>query len=607
MQSPMHRARTFYLVCTLLFLSIFGISAPTIRSQAASASVPLRPYQSYTSRFRAPVLQMASLADGANPRILLVDDDTNDPDVRPYFTAALDGLGVAYDTWDTTLRAEPDSAALANYTTVIWATGQNGYPDQAAETALTSFLDHGNCLFVSSQEYVYNRGLTPFMQTYLGVITATDDLFEATVTGVGSVFGGIGPSILLLPYENRADRISPDATAMLAFSGDNGAAIDSGVQKDGGNYRTTYWGFGFEGLPSAVERRNAMQRVLNWCTFQTDLSLQQSVSPPVVLRPGQPLTSTLSYKNDGVGIASDVLLTDTLPAALSSLSTTTSGLAITLLAGAPYRWQIADIAPGASGTITITGMVNPGLTADVSSTSIATLTTSAFDSNPSNNSAPTAFNVVAPRLAFGSTVYSVAESGVAALITVTLNTPNPFADTSVAYTTSDGSALAGSDYTASSGTLTIPAGQNSASFSVPIADDAAPEGSETVLLSLSNASGAALTSPGSATLTILANDGITAPQITSSLPLSARRGVAYSHQFTASGLPHPSFILTAGALPPGLTLSPDGLLAGVPTQVGSYIGIRVTASNGMAPDATQTFSIIVSAAGAHVYLPLVWR
>src|SRR6266545_7727156 len=554
MTAPTHRA-PLYLTCALLFLPIFGIGAPAIRSPAAEAPPALRPYQAQASISRARALQTASLAVGATPRILLVDDDTNDPDVRPFFTAALDGLGVAYDIWDTATSDEPDSATLANYAAVIWATGQNGYPDQAAEAALAAVLDHGHCLFVSSQEYFYNRGLTPtpFMQNYLGVASAVDDALETVVTGVGPVFGGIGPATLSLPplYENYTDRISPDATATLAFSGDNGGPIDSGVQKDGGTYRTTYWGFGFEGLPSAAERQSAMQRVLSWCSFQTDLSLQQAVSPSAALRPGQPLTYTLSYKNDGVAIASGVLLTDTLPAALSGLSVSSS--------------------------------------------------------DPSNNSSQTAFEVVVPRLAFSSAAYNVAESGGTALLTVTLDTPNPFADTSVAYATSDGSAQAGSDYTAHSGTLIIPAGQASASFGVSIADDAAPEGGETVLLSLSNASGALLATPSSAPLTILSNDGIASPQITSALPMGAKRGVAYSHQFTASGLPQPSFTLAAGALPSGLVLSTDGMLAGMPTQVGSYTGISVTASNGLLPDATQTFSIVVSTTGAHMYLPLIIR
>jgi uncharacterized repeat protein (TIGR01451 family) len=598
MQSLTHQSRTLCLACTLLLLSIFAIGAPAIRAQAAQPTPA-----------HAPAQQTVSLAAGAAPSILLVDDDTNDPDVRAYYTDALDGLGVDYDIWNTTTGGEPGSAALANYATVIWFTGMNGYPDDAAETALADFLEHGHCLFVSSQEYLYNLGSTPtpFMQDYLGVESAADDAFQSTVTGVGPVFGGIGPSTLALPYDNLADRVSPNASATLAFSGEHGGLVDSAVQKDGGRYRTTYWGFGFEGLPSAAERQSAMQRVLSWCSFQADLSIQQAVSAAGALRPGQPLTYTLSYQNDGVAIASGVLLTDTLPAALRSLSVTSSGPSISTLPGARYHWQLDDIAPGASGVITITGVVDPGLKADFLGANTATLTTSTFDSDPTNTRVQTALDVAPPRLAFSSAAYSVAESGGAALIRVTLSATNPFVDTSLAYATSDGSAHAGSDYTAQAGTLIIPAGQSSASFSVPILNDVAPEGGETVLLSLSNAGGALLATPSGATLTILANDGIAPPKITSPLPLGAKRSVAYSHLFTAIGLPQPSFILTAGVLPPGLALSADGKLSGKPTRAGSYTGIRVTASNGMAPDATQTFSMVVSATGVRVYLPLATR
>jgi uncharacterized repeat protein (TIGR01451 family) len=586
----------------MLLVSLAAIVTPASRPQAAAARI-------VGSRSTQAAQPRASLVARPSPRILLVDDDTNDPDVRAYFTDALDGLNADYNTWDTSTQDEPSSAVLANYATVIWFTGLGGFPNDTAEVALADFLDHGHCLFMSSQEYLYNLGSAPttFMQSYLGVASATDDVGAITVTGVGSVFGGIGPSLLLLPYENRTDRISPDARASVAFKGLSPGPVDSGVQKDAGTYRTIYWGFGFEGLPSSAERQSAMQRVLSWCDFQADLAIKQTASPPVALRPGQPLTYTLSFKNDGVAIASDVLLTDTLPAALSNLIITSSGPAVSSLPGAPYRWQIADVAPGASGTITITGVVDPGLTADIGSANTATLTSGTYDSDPTNNSAQTAFDVTLPRLAFSSAAYSVAEYSDTALITVTLDAPNPFADTSISYATGDGGAHAGSDYTAQSGTLIIPAGQASASFSVPITDDTVPESGETVLLSLSSASGALLTTPSSATLTILSNDGVLPPQITSPLPLSARRDTAYTHQFTATGLPQPSFTLASGVLPPGLTLSASGVLAGLPTQAGSYSGISVTASNGMAPDATQTFNIVVASAGTDVYLPLMIR
>ena len=72
---------------------------------------------------------------------------------------------------------------------------------------------------------------------------------------------------------------------------------------------------------------------------------------------------------------------------------------------------------------------------------------------------------------------------------------------SVDYATSDGSAQAGADYTAASGTLSFQAGDSSKTIEVSVLDDAHDEGEETLTLTLSNASGAWL-SDGEATGTI---------------------------------------------------------------------------------------------------------
>ena len=57
----------------------------------------------------------------------------------------------------------------------------------------------------------------------------------------------------------------------------------------------------------------------------------------------------------------------------------------------------------------------------------------------------------------------------------------------VDYATSDGSATAGSDYTATSGTLTFTSGQTSKTIPIPLIDDALNEADETFTLTLSNA------------------------------------------------------------------------------------------------------------------------
>ena len=81
----------------------------------------------------------------------------------------------------------------------------------------------------------------------------------------------------------------------------------------------------------------------------------------------------------------------------------------------------------------------------------------------------------------------------------------PSGTVTVDYATSDGTATAGSDYTATSGTLTFAAGETEKTVSVPVLDDAHDEGSETLTLTLSNPSGAYL-ADGSATGTINNSD-----------------------------------------------------------------------------------------------------
>ena len=81
----------------------------------------------------------------------------------------------------------------------------------------------------------------------------------------------------------------------------------------------------------------------------------------------------------------------------------------------------------------------------------------------------------------------------------------PSGTVTVDYATSDGTATAGSDYTATSGTVTFAAGEMEKTVSVPVLDDAHDEGSESLTLTLSNPSGAHVVD-GSATGTINNSD-----------------------------------------------------------------------------------------------------
>ena len=85
---------------------------------------------------------------------------------------------------------------------------------------------------------------------------------------------------------------------------------------------------------------------------------------------------------------------------------------------------------------------------------------------------------------------------------VTLDGAAPAAVTvTVDYATSDGTASAGRDYTATAGTLTFARGETARTVSLPVLDDGHDEGAETLTLRLSNVSGARI-GDGEATGTI---------------------------------------------------------------------------------------------------------
>ncbi|TDK50633.1 beta strand repeat-containing protein, partial [Algoriphagus formosus] len=75
---------------------------------------------------------------------------------------------------------------------------------------------------------------------------------------------------------------------------------------------------------------------------------------------------------------------------------------------------------------------------------------------------------------------------------VSLSAPAPAGGATVDYATSDGTAIAGSDYTAASGTLSFAAGETSKTIDISVNGDTEIEKSETLTLTLSNPTGSAV-------------------------------------------------------------------------------------------------------------------
>jgi hypothetical protein len=102
----------------------------------------------------------------------------------------------------------------------------------------------------------------------------------------------------------------------------------------------------------------------------------------------------------------------------------------------------------------------------------------------------------------------VDENDASGLVTITVDRVGGSAGTvSVDYETADGTANAGSDYTAAMDTLTwLDGDATSQSFNVNISDDLTYEGDEDFSVALSNAVGANIGAPSSAVVTIVEDD-----------------------------------------------------------------------------------------------------
>lgn len=276
---------------------VFELAA--VSALSAQVSPALDPVTTYYWRVRAnnpcgmSPWMTASFRTTQIPAILLVDDDDNSPDVRPTYQATLDALGLDYDVWDTQNNAapEPTNADLAPYQTVIWFSGDafggvtapQAGPTAASEAELALWLDGATlgvpdprCLMLSSQDYLWDMGgpthdvPTTFMTDYLGVLSGSSDVTQTTVSGSGSLFGGLGPYSLSFSFSNFSDTLSPGGDGELSFSGDQGdAAVDTnGVILGLANYRAAYLGFPFVALPTGGDREAVMGAFLDGCTVE---------------------------------------------------------------------------------------------------------------------------------------------------------------------------------------------------------------------------------------------------------------------------------------------------------------------------------------------------
>jgi uncharacterized repeat protein (TIGR01451 family) len=144
-------------------------------------------------------------------------------------------------------------------------------------------------------------------------------------------------------------------------AGDN-SAVPAGVITDlDGKPR-------FVDVPTAPDTGSGAPPIVDMGAYEAgfaDVSLVKTVSP-LTADPGSAITFTLSLTNSGSLTATQIIVTDTLPAHLSVSSVLTSGLTISDTGQVPaYVWAVQNLSPGQGGVIALTGNLAAPLAAGV--------------------------------------------------------------------------------------------------------------------------------------------------------------------------------------------------------------------------------------------------
>lgn len=152
----------------------------------------------------------------ADADVLIIDNDFSDlmgfPDYTPIYTATLDGLGYTYEVWNADLNFTlpatiPDVATLSRYTTIIYQTGDNYYPDgtftvstpptQLDMDRLVGYVNNGGHLVALGQDLasVFNSAVTDgggfFYAFTLGANYLQDSVNGFTLTADPQLLAGL--------------------------------------------------------------------------------------------------------------------------------------------------------------------------------------------------------------------------------------------------------------------------------------------------------------------------------------------------------------------------------------------------------------------------------
>jgi uncharacterized repeat protein (TIGR01451 family) len=210
-----------------------------------------------------------------------------------------------------------------------------------------------------------------------------------------------------------------------------------------------------------------------------NLALRLSVAPnPVFI--GSNLTFTLEVTNKGPATATNVVITNFLPAALGYVSATNSQGSAANNAG-EVTASLGTLPAGSNATVVITAMaVQSG-----AFTNRAVAGADQFDFASTNNLAAAAVVVAAPVLTLSDAAVTEGNDGTTNAVFTVLLSPATLVTQQVNFATLNGSAVAGADFIPTNGVLQFNPGQTSQVVVVPVVGETLYELTETFTVELS--------------------------------------------------------------------------------------------------------------------------
>ena len=416
------------------------------------------------------------------------------------FTFASAEIGASYQY---TITSAGGGGSVTASGTLVTAT------DQVADIDVSALPDGTLTLSVTITDTGGNTG-TAATDTVNKDATAPSGYSAAFDQTLATSANGTAISFSFASAEAGADY---DYT--IASSGGGGSVTGSGTLATAADQIA---GIDVSGLPDGTltlsvtltdTAGNTGPAVTDTVTKETDQPAFAMAFTPDSMLAGDVTTLSLTVDNSANGAAASALaFTDTLPSGMTvaptpNASTTCTGGTLTATAGAgSLSYSGGSVAAGASCLFSV----------DVTASSAGTLvntTGSLTSSLGDSGTASATLSVSQPSVVVDSPSVTEGDTGTSTLtFTVTLSVASPQSVT-VDYATSDGTAEAGLDYTAASGTLTFTPGETTQTVPVTVLNDTAFEPDETLVLTLSGASNATIaTATGTGTILTDDTDGV---------------------------------------------------------------------------------------------------